>query len=323
MPLCALPIDAKPDDVAVRATALQAERLHLETGEFLEPLPDSGPCGASLVIIVRGRVSLVLAAQKDRPIILKGPTIFVEGVAAEHGLSAKILSTDFEAYRLRVSDLAAAARFDRPPNWFFQLRLIEQECRESMHSRFSHLRGLAQGRAPHRSDEDIRRWTAKREDSARKAKEIRYQLSQGLDKGGGTRNASSACRLPLLPSSDVGTTSYRCWTPMTTGSRAASRANSSRGSTKSRKSAESSVPACLPPLLAAYPAGAAALQCVRGLARARSEPRLRRVSSEKSLQSRKAHGRSGSQDKPRLHHSTDEEPAVRTTTNAPETAVLE
>merc|ERR1712232_1001290 len=100
------------------------------------------------------------------------------------------------------------------------------------------MKGLATNRNVHPTDDGIRNWSKQRDLSMQRAKEIRKQRAQTLDRGGGYK-------LPALTPADFGTTNYRSWEigPLKLAPKKLEAVN------KPKTASE----VVLPPLLAAYP----------------------------------------------------------------------
>mmetsp|Transcript_61071 Transcript_61071/g.170442 ORF Transcript_61071/g.170442 Transcript_61071/m.170442 type:complete len:398 (-) Transcript_61071:342-1535(-) len=213
LPLCALPLTAQQGSVAVTAVALHAERLPTELGDTWEPLPDTHPCGPHVVIVTRGRLVLEIQprrgapaaeteAEKAAPVPVVGG-ILPEGAAAKAGAQVRVASSDCEAYRVRMFDLAAAAHFsDRAPSWFYHFRSLEKEARQSLGAKLASAREVMKLRMPHPVTSDIIDWSDRRHQSVSRARKIRYARADSLDK-------NAAFELPMLAPADFGTTAFR------------------------------------------------------------------------------------------------------------------
>jgi len=205
MPLCALSMGAGASDISVRAVNVQAEQLHLQPGQLWEPLPDTDVCGPHVGILVRGRAVVEMAADGREVMPLQPGSMLVEGLAAEFGAHVRLLSSDCEIYRLRRTELEAAARL-APPNgkvrsvtqeaadWFYQFRLLERDARARLQARLNSTRGLAATRVPHPCDPCIQDWSKRRQRSMRRAQQIRDEKADSL--GG----KLPGLQLPSLPS---------------------------------------------------------------------------------------------------------------------------
>jgi len=212
MPLCGLKIGAKPGDASLKTVSLQADRVPLEKREVWEPIPDSDPCGPRIGIFVSGRGVIELSSSgRDIEVMSVSPgTVLCEGLLADFKARVRATSADCEVYRVRLSDLLAASSFDmKPPDWFLQFRLLEKETTKSMRTRLTSARGLAENRKAHPCDPCINDWNKRRQESVKRAQDLRADRLAEVHMGNGC-----VPQLPLLPPSDFGSTSYRSWGKM-------------------------------------------------------------------------------------------------------------
>jgi len=205
-PLCGLKIGASPDDVTVKTVALQAERVPLESGELWEPVPDDDPCGPRVGVFLAGRAVVELKSGREVMPITAG-CILLEGVLSEFGARVRAVSSDCEAYRVRLFDLLAASKYgDKVPDWFYQFRLLENDTTKHLRSKLVNTRGLVNNKSTHLCDPCIRDWAARRKESVRRAEMMRAEKASVLSTGKG-----SVPQLPLLPPDKFGTTGFRSW----------------------------------------------------------------------------------------------------------------
>lgn len=236
----------REEDVGANLLALRAERLPLESGDCWQPSSDSEACGPRLSLILRGRVELSISSATGPPVEfhVRTGSVVPEGMLAASGAVLRALSADCEVYRLWHYDLLQAA-FITPqaPDWFYQLRVLEEETRATLQSRLTNARGLVQGRWRHPTDVAIRGWAEKKREKLRQAQKRQEQFYENY----------LGPKLPLLPPKKLGTTAFRSW---------------------------GELPAVKPtkPQVHRGPSPSAfrALKLHRGPSRSRSEPQLRR-----------------------------------------------
>eukprot|EP00930_Biecheleria_cincta_P055447 TRINITY_DN41764_c0_g1_i1.p1 TRINITY_DN41764_c0_g1~~TRINITY_DN41764_c0_g1_i1.p1 ORF type:complete len:750 (+),score=166.33 TRINITY_DN41764_c0_g1_i1:71-2320(+) len=190
------------EDVGCQLLSLRAERLPLEPGVRWEPTRDSDASGPQLSLVMRGRVAVELSEDRAEDVLVKAGSVVPEGLLAAYGACLRATSSDCEVYRLRQFDLLTAAHSNgQAPDWFYQLRVKEQEARNFLQARLANAKGLAQGRAHRPVDDHIRGWAEKRKKSMRKAQEQQaYRAENYL-----------GSKLPLLPPKSLGTTAFRSW----------------------------------------------------------------------------------------------------------------
>ncbi|CAJ1397530.1 unnamed protein product [Effrenium voratum] len=191
------------EDTGAQLLSLRAERLPLELGTCWQPAADSDESGPRLSFVVRGRVALELETG-GQPVDfhVKPGSVVPEGMLAANGAFLRAMSSDCEVFRVWHFDLQQAA-FITPqaPDWFYQLRVLEQETRSWLHARLVSARGLLQNRAPHPATEQIRGWAEKKRESLRRARELQEQFAENY----------LGSKLPLLPPKKLGTTAFRSW----------------------------------------------------------------------------------------------------------------
>eukprot|EP00435_Cladocopium_sp_Y103_P000544 s3531_g1.t1 len=169
----------REEDVGANLLALRAERLPLESGDCWQPSSDSEASGPRLSLILRGRVELSISSSTGPPVEfhVRTGSVVPEGMLATHGAVLRALSADCEVYRLWHFDLLQAA-FITPqaPDWFYQLRVLEEETRGYLQSRLTNARGLVQGRWRHPTDVAIRGWAEKKRENLRRAQKRQEQF---------------------------------------------------------------------------------------------------------------------------------------------------
>lgn len=194
----------REEDVGANLLALRAERLPLESGDCWQPSGDSEACGPRLSLILRGRVELSIGSASGPPVEfhVRTGSVVPEGMLATSGAVLRALSADCEVYRLWHFDLLQAA-FITPqaPDWFYQLRVLEEETRGYLQSRLSNARGLVQGRWRHPTDVAIRGRAEKKRENLRRAQKRQEQFYENY----------LGPKLPLLPPKKLGTTAFRSW----------------------------------------------------------------------------------------------------------------
>lgn len=185
LPMSLLPsVRVAPGDLTARLVALQAERLTVMPGDLWQLLPDTDPNGPRLGILVRGKAVLELSDDCKDDVQLRAPLVLAEGLPENYGARIRMVSADSEVYRLRLIDILAAAHtLQQPPEWFYQLRILEKDSRSKLQGRLVNAKGLAKSRAPHPTDAGIREWKMRREKSIKKAERIRELLAQRLGDG--------------------------------------------------------------------------------------------------------------------------------------------
>lgn len=173
LPMCALPISARPDDVCVRAVALQAERIDLAPGQTWVPLPDSDTCGPHFGILVKGKAVLETIEESRLVTVLSPGSLLPEGMAAEFRTHCRAI-THCEAYRVRQNDfLVAVYSMPSAQEWFYRFRLLDKQVRAHLSSRLSAVRGVTEGIMPHPSDDDIHEWKTRRQKAMEKARRMK------------------------------------------------------------------------------------------------------------------------------------------------------
>jgi len=191
------------EDVGANLLALRAERLPLECGDTWQPSSDSEASGPRLSLILRGRVEVkITTSGPPVEFHVRTGSIVPEGMLAAHGAVLRAVSTDCEVYRLWHFDLLQAAFItSQAPDWFYQLRVLEEETRGYLQSRLTNARGLVQGRWRHPADAAIRGWAEKKRENLRKAQKRQEQFYENY----------LGPKLPLLPPKRLGTTAFRSW----------------------------------------------------------------------------------------------------------------
>merc|ERR1719343_514344 len=114
-------------------------------------------------------------------------TVVCESILAEFGARIRAVSSDIEAYRVKVVDLIAASKLlDKAPDWFYQLRNLEKETARLLRSRLVNARGLSEMQKEHPCDSCIRDYAERRKESIQRAKDMRREKSDialGYSKG--------------------------------------------------------------------------------------------------------------------------------------------
>lgn len=267
-PLCSLCTTAKVTDPSVRMVALHAERMPLDPDEVWEPLSAGDPCGPRLGIFLGGRAAIV-AANGSEVMTLSQGTVVCESILAEFGARIRAVSSDIEAYRVKVVDLIAASKLlEKAPDWFYQLRTLEKDTARLLRSRLVNARGLTEVQKEHPCDSCIRDYTERRKESIQRAKDMRREKSDtalGYSKG-------SVPQLPLLPPDQFGTTAFRSWEKVPV--------QAPRYPIVKSKSRPKYLPNGM---LHAYPAAQVALR----LPKVNSEPKLKTMETDKRASSRR------------------------------------
>jgi len=155
LPLSALPLGIPPDDVCVRAVALQADRIDLEPGEILEALSDRSPCGPHFSVLVRGRAELVhinsqmeVVADARVVMALSPGSMIIEGTVADYSACLRA-KTACELYRVRQSDfMIAVLSVPAAHEWFYRFRLLERETKDRYLMRLKSAQGALEARRP-------------------------------------------------------------------------------------------------------------------------------------------------------------------------------
>mmetsp|Transcript_38008 Transcript_38008/g.60223 ORF Transcript_38008/g.60223 Transcript_38008/m.60223 type:complete len:559 (-) Transcript_38008:190-1866(-) len=181
-PLTALPIQARADDVCVRAVALQAQRIDLAPGDFWEPLPDDHPCGPHFGIMVKGKALLETTEEKRLVTALTPGSLFPEGLAAAYNTRARAV-THCEAYRIRQYDfLVAVYSMPSAQDWFYRFRLMERQTIMHLKSRLSSVKGVTDVILPHSCDSVLHEWKARREHAIERARHLKVEKGNALAK---------------------------------------------------------------------------------------------------------------------------------------------
>jgi CRP-like cAMP-binding protein len=178
MPMCALPINAKPEDVCVRAVALQAERIDLAPGQCWEPLSDFDACGAHFGVITKGRALLETVEERRLVTSMKAGELFPEGMAAEYNTNLRAV-TALQGYRVRQTDfLVAVYSMPSAQEWFYRFRLLDKRTRAHLHSRLNAVRGVTEGVRHCQGDDDIHHYRCRKLKALERAKTIKVETAQ-------------------------------------------------------------------------------------------------------------------------------------------------
>ncbi|CAK9113143.1 unnamed protein product [Durusdinium trenchii] len=191
------------EDAGANLLALRAERLPLEPNDGWLPTPDGDPNGPRFSLVLRGRVQLELTGNgQPVEVHVRTGSVLAEGMLAQRGATLRALSADCEVYRLWQYDLLQAAFIsNQAPDWFYQLRVLEQDTRRWLQCRLTNARGLLQQRGRHPADDLIRGWAKKKQENLRRAQERQEQFAENY----------LGPKLPLLPPKKLGTTAFRSW----------------------------------------------------------------------------------------------------------------
>jgi len=175
LPISALPIGVRADDVCARAVALQAERVDLDPDEIWSPIHDYDPCGPHFGVLVRGRAVMETASEGRMVQALVPGALFPEGPAAEYGVHVRAL-TACEGYRVRQVDfLVAVYSVPSSQEWFYRFKLLERETRSHLCARLSAVRGVSTGVQEHPSDADIHDWKNRRLKAIERARKMKVE----------------------------------------------------------------------------------------------------------------------------------------------------
>ncbi|CAK0867305.1 unnamed protein product, partial [Prorocentrum cordatum] len=176
--------------------------LEAKLDEKLKALSSQTPAAGFSALVGLALAAGLQEAEKAAPVPVVGG-ILPEGAAAKAGAQVRVASSDCEAYRVRMFDLAAAAHFsDRAPSWFYHFRSLEKEARQSLGAKLASAREVMKLRMPHPVTSDIIDWSDRRHQSVSRARKIRYARADSLDK-------NAAFELPMLAPADFGTTAFR------------------------------------------------------------------------------------------------------------------
>eukprot|EP00913_Durusdinium_trenchii_P001054 g968.t1 len=186
----------------------EERRLPLEPNDGWLPTPDGDPNGPRFSLVLRGRVQLELTGNgQPVEVHVRTGSVLAEGMLAQRGATLRALSADCEVYRLWQYDLLQAAFIsNQAPDWFYQLRVLEQDTRRWLQCRLTNARGLLQQRGRHPADDLIRGWAKKKQENLRpcRAKHPQERQEQFAENYLGPK-------LPLLPPKKLGTTAFRSW----------------------------------------------------------------------------------------------------------------
>lgn len=175
LPMCALPIGVGVEDVAVRAIALQAERIDLAPGEIWQPLLDTSPGGPHFGVLAHGRAVLELGSDGRSVMPMVAGGLFLEGLAAEFGARLRATSA-CEGYRIRCVDFqVAVSSIPVAFGWYYRYQLLEKETRQHVRVRLTSEIGFVKSKESHPSDDGIREWKARRQDSMNRARHLRRE----------------------------------------------------------------------------------------------------------------------------------------------------
>lgn len=197
LPMCALPINARPDDVCVRAIALQAERIDLLPGQFWQPLPDNDPCGPHFGIMVKGK-ALIETIEEQRMVTALVPgALFPEGLAAEYNTRARAV-THCEGYRVRQNDfLVAVYSMPSAQEWFYRFRLLDKQTRAHLNLRLSAVKGVREGVVQRPEDHAIQEWKTRRQRAIENARRKKVERPDDKSKLPAMAHVSSHAMLEL------------------------------------------------------------------------------------------------------------------------------
>lgn len=172
LPICALPIKANPEDVSVRAVALQAERIDLAPGQSWLPLSDDDSCGSHFGVLVKGKAVLETIEGHRLVTVLTPGMLLPEGIAAEYQTQIRAL-TRCEGYRVRQNDfLVAVYSVPSAQEWFYRFRLLDKQTRSHWSSRLAAVKGLTESGQHHPSSDYINAWKARRLRAVERARRI-------------------------------------------------------------------------------------------------------------------------------------------------------
>jgi len=130
-PLCMLGLDAKVEDVVVRAVALHADRVVLAPGQMWQVSTDAHAAGPHLWIFTRGRAVVVMGPGDH----LVNPVLTIlpgqQGILSEQlclKYEARVVAqTAVEAFRIRRSDLTTASNSVQT-KWMPRFESCEKEA---------------------------------------------------------------------------------------------------------------------------------------------------------------------------------------------------
>lgn len=174
LPMSALPmINARADDVGVRAVALQSERIELQAGQAWPPLPDHNACGPHFGVLAKGKAVLE-TVEEQRLVCVLGPgSLIPEGLASEYNTHIRAI-TPCIGYRVRQNDfLVAVYSVPSAQEWFYRFRLHDRRTREHLTSRLSAVKGVTVGVMHQTSDDDIHEWKVRRQRAVERARSIK------------------------------------------------------------------------------------------------------------------------------------------------------
>jgi len=182
LPMCALPINAKADDVCVRAVALQAERIELQPGQAWPPLSDLDACGPHFGVLVKGKAALETVEEQRFVCMLTAGSLIPEGLCSEYRTHIRAI-TPCEGYRVRQNDfLVSVYSMPSAQEWFYRFRLMDRRTRAHLSSRLSSVRGVTQGTMHQPSDDDIHEWKTRRQRAVEKARIIKGETTEAVAK---------------------------------------------------------------------------------------------------------------------------------------------
>lgn len=169
LPMSALPINIKEDDLCAKAIAIQAEEILIQPGECWMPLSDRTPWGASFTILTEGQGVLELASENQRlrrlggvdsspavPVLaLATGSLILEGMVAAYGCRVRAL-TATKAYRVRYIDFDIAVHLEScSSEWLARFRMLESNMAQQLTHRGSSARGVVDAFMENPCDDEI------------------------------------------------------------------------------------------------------------------------------------------------------------------------
>lgn len=215
LPMSALPINIKEDDLCAKAIAIQAEEILIQPGECWMPLSDRTPWGAAFTILTEGQGLLELASENPRlrrlggvdsspavPVLaLAAGSLILEGMVAAYGCRVRAL-TATKAYRVRYIDFDVAVHLEScSTEWLARFRMLESDMAQQLTHRSSSARGVVDALMEHPCDNeihDLRDRKKKAVSLARKAKMKTDRLDSVLG-GGSVSMSRTGSTSRLLP----------------------------------------------------------------------------------------------------------------------------
>merc|ERR1740121_215283 len=142
-----------------------SECVLLRPDEILPPVGDSGPSGANLGFITKGRAKVQMDGEGgDNLMLLSAGSIVAEGILAEFGAHIKG-DLPCQIFRLAKHAFEAAVASDpATQKWIWLLRMKEKETSDELRKRLTNNRGLRLNLVPHVRDREIIAWSANRKE---------------------------------------------------------------------------------------------------------------------------------------------------------------